>query len=103
MWRECDILKSMYTPHFTIIPEISNWIAQIEGIKQKLERSHILPEQEIALRYRAAVESTHSSTSIEGNPLNEKQVAAALAGKMNSWEKKVIEVVNYKKAWDWTN
>ena len=20
---------------------------------------------------------------------------------MNSWEKKVIEVVNYKKAWDW--
>lgn len=91
----------MYTPRFIITPEITNWIAQIEAIKQKIERSRLLPEQEVVLRYKAAIESVYSSTSIEGNPLNEKQVANAISGKMNSWEKKVIEVVNYKKAWDW--
>lgn len=91
----------MYRPKFTITPEITNWIAQIEAIKQKIDRSKILPVKEISLRHRAAVESAHSSTSIEGNPLNKKQVAAALAGKMNAWEKRVIEVTNYKKAWDW--
>lgn len=91
----------MYKPNFNITPKITNWIAQIEAIKKKFELSRILPEQEIVLRYKAAIESVHSSTSIEGNPLNKKQVESALAGKMNSWEKKVIEVVNYKKAWDW--
>lgn len=101
MWREYDMLEDMYNPKFTITPELTNWIAQIEAIKQKIDRSNILPEKEIALRHRAAIESVHSSTSIEGNPLNEKQVEAALAGKMNAWEKKVVEVVNYKKAWDW--
>jgi len=91
----------MYKPNFSITPKITNWIAQIAAMKKKFELSHILPEQEIVLRYRAAIESVNSSTSIEGNPLNKKQVESALAGKMNSWEKKVIEVVNYKKAWDW--
>jgi Fic family protein len=91
----------MYKPNFKITPKINNWIAQIEAMKKKFELSRILPEQEIVLRYRAAIESINSSTSIEGNPLNKKQVESALAGKMNSWEKKVIEVVNYKKAWDW--
>lgn len=91
----------MYEPNFRITAKITNWIAQIEAIKKKFELSRILPEQEIVLRYRAAIESVHSSTSIEGNPLSKKQVESALAGRMNSWEKKVIEVVNYKKAWDW--
>jgi len=91
----------MYSPKFTISPKINNWIAQIEAIKQKIDRSKILPVREISLRHRAAIESAHSSTSIEGNPLNKKQVAAALAGKMNTWEKEVVEVTNYKKAWDW--
>lgn len=91
----------MYKPNFKILPKINNWIAQIEAIKKKFELTRILPEQEIVLRYRAAIESVNSSTNIEGNPLNKKQVESALAGKMNSWEKKVIEVVNYKIAWDW--
>src|SRR3989344_5544384 len=91
----------MYKPDFKITPKINSLIAKIEAMKKKFELSRILPEQEIVLRYRAAIESVNSSTSIEGNPLNQKQVESALAGKMNSWEKKVIEVVNYKKAWDW--
>jgi len=91
----------MYKPKFTITPLINNQIAQIEAIRQEIDRANILPTQEIALRYKAAIESTHSSTSIEGNPLDSNQVQKALEGKMNAWEKRVIEVVNYKKAWDW--
>lgn len=91
----------MYKPNFNITPKINKRTAQIEAMKKKFELTRILPEQEIVLRYRAAIESANSSTNIEGNPLNKKQVESALAGKMNSWEKKVIEVVNYKKAWDW--
>lgn len=91
----------MYKPKFTITPLINNQIAQIEAIRQQIDRASILPTQEIALRYKAAIESTHSSTSIEGNPLSPNQVQKALEGKMNAWEKRVIEVVNYKKAWDW--
>ena len=91
----------MYKPYFTITVEINNWVAQIQAIKKKFEMSRLLPSQEIVLRHRAAIESVHSSTSIEGNPLDKQQVESALAGKMNAFEKKVIEVVNYKKAWDW--
>lgn len=91
----------MYNPKFTITSEINNLIAKIETIRQKVKDSKILPEQEIALRFRANVEAIHSSTTIEGNPLNTNQVIQALAGKLNSWEKAVIEVQNYKKALDW--
>jgi Fic family protein len=91
----------MYQPRFTITSEINNLIAKIETIRQKVKDSNILPEQEIALRFRAAVDTVHSSTTIEGNPLNKNQVIQALAGKLNTWEKAVIEVQNYKKALDW--
>jgi len=91
----------MYKPQFTITPEINNDIAKIETIRQKVKDSKILPEQEIILRFRAAIEAVHSSTTIEGNPLNKNQVAKALAGKMSSWKRAVIEVQNYKKALDW--
>lgn len=91
----------MYKPNYTITVEINNWIAQVQAVKKQFDLSHILPSQEIVLRHRAAIESVHSSTSIEGNPLGKREVESALAGKMNTWEKKVIEVVNYKKAWDW--
>lgn len=91
----------VYNPRFIITPEIINSIAKIEAIRQKVKDSKILPEQEIALRFRATVDAVHSSTTIEGNPLNKNQVIQALRGKLNSWEKAVIEVRNYKKALDW--
>ncbi len=94
-------MGSMYTPNFTISSQLNNLIAQIEAARVRIDTASILPEQEIALRYKALVESAHSSTSIEGNPLNPHQVRQALAGELNRWEKSVIEVSNYKKAWDW--
>ena len=92
----------MYKPRFTITPEINNRIAEIERIRAQVERTSILPEVEIHLRFRATVESVHSSTSIEGNPLNVLQVQDVLQGKIvRAPDYAVIEVLNYKNALDW--
>jgi Fic family protein len=70
----------MYSPKFTITNAILNKIAAIEARRAIAMQSRILPERQIELRYRATVEKTHESMSIEGNPLTLKQVGAALAG-----------------------
>jgi Fic family protein len=63
---------------------------------------HILPERLVNLRYRASVEATLSSTSIEGNPLNFKEVEAVLANKLVARSAYHIkEVENYKNALDY--
>jgi len=61
----------MFKPKFTITPEINKRIAEIEKLKTLVDHATILPELEVQLRFRATVESVHSSTSIEGNPLSE--------------------------------
>jgi len=92
----------MYQPRFTITSEINNNIAQIERIRAAVEASRILPKEEIILRYRALIDAVHSSTSIEGNPLDIKQVEEVLAGKLAQASKRaILEVQNYKRALDW--
>lgn len=93
----------MYSPKFTISNELLRKIADIEALRSQIDNSYILPEREIEMRYRASVEATHSSTSIEGNPLNLKQVEKVLIdGKeLTRHQYAEIEVKNYKKALDW--
>lgn len=93
----------MYEPKYIISDEILNKISEIEAIRSRVFESRILPTREAEMRYRATVEATHSSTSIEGNPLNIRQVDAILSDKplltRNEYAK--IEVKNYKKALDY--
>lgn len=91
----------MYSPNFSISPKLNNLVSQIESVRERVHNAKILPQLEIAMRHKAAIESAHSSTSIEGNPLSKNQVQQALAGKLNRWERAVIEVTNYKSGWDW--
>lgn len=92
----------MYQPRFVITPNINNWIAEIERIRTVIARSRILPREEIVLRHRALVDATHSSTSIEGNPLTKGEVEQVIAGKLvRASERAIIEIQNYKKALDW--
>jgi Fic family protein len=92
----------MFKPKFTITPQLNTQIAQIEKFKQIVISSRIIPEQEVDLRYRAILESVHSSTSIEGNPLSPKEVEEVFIGKkVRTIDKAIIEVENYKKALDW--
>ena len=92
----------MLKPKFTITPDINQNIAQIEKIKTIIERGNILPEVEIELRLRASVEAVHSSTTIEGNPLNKVQVQRVLKGEsVRASDYAIKEVINYKSALDW--
>lgn len=93
----------MYSPRFTISNGLLCKIADIEALRSQIENSYILPEREIEMRYRASVEATHSSTSIEGNPLNLKQVEKVLieGNELTRHQYAEIEVKNYKKALDW--
>jgi Fic family protein len=89
-----------YKPNFTITLEQLSQIAEIESIKAKIDGSYILPEREIELRHRATVEATHSSTSIEGNPLDYKQVEKVLSitTPLTRHKYAELEVRNYSKA-----
>lgn len=89
----------MYRPNYTISPVINRHIAQIERTRVLVEKSTILPSQEIILRRRALVEATRSSTGIEGNPLNKSEIEEVFVGKHIAVQQRFIsEVKNYKKA-----
>jgi Fic family protein len=92
----------MYKPNYHITDALLNRIAEIEAVRSVVSSSYILPERETEMRYRATVEATHSSTSIEGNPLNLKQVEKVLSDKqpLTRHQYAEIEVKNYKQAMD---
>lgn len=92
----------MFKPKFTITPAINSNIAEIEKLKTIVDRATILPELEVQLRFRATVEAVHSSTSIEGNPLNKLEVQKVLKGDaVTAPDYALKEVLNYKQALDW--
>lgn len=94
----------MFKPNFVITPEINTKIAEIEKLKTLFDQANILPELAVELRFRATVESIHSSTSIEGNPLNKQEVKKVLEGDFISAPDYAIqEVLNYKNAMNWLN
>lgn len=91
----------MYSPKFIITSRINTQIAEIERLRVIIERSKILPSKELILRKRASIEATRSSTGIEGNPLNIREVERVLSGqKIIASERFITEVVNYKKSLD---
>ena len=92
-----------YVPKYTISEKARNNIQEIERLKNKIRVSHILPETEASIRLRASVESIHSSTSIEGNPLNASEVRAVITSDkiLTKEEYAEIEVQNYKNALDY--
>lgn len=96
----------MYNPKYEITPHIMQTLIEIERLNDQIDRSVILPAHEVELRYRATVEAVHSSTSIEGNPLNLQQTKAALSGesaRLSRTEIAEIEVRNYRDALDYVS
>lgn len=76
-------------------------IAEIESIRSNVAGLRVFPERAIEMHYRATVEKTHSSTSIEGNPLTLKEVDSVLKGQsMTRHLYAETEVRNYKEALD---
>ena len=95
--------KRMYRPRFTITHTILAKVARIEELRGQTKGYNILPDREAFIRKRATVEASHSSTSIEGNPLSLKQVEKTLSSenRLTKEQYAEIEVRNYKKTLGW--
>lgn len=95
----CDIMRLMFTPKYSISPEVLSAISEISQIKVLVERSRVLPLNELQLKREAMIRMVHTSTSIEGNPLEEYQVDRVLSGmSIAADERSIIEVKNYQDA-----
>lgn len=89
----------MFKAAYQITDKILNKLVQIAEIKGMVEKSTLLPAREALLRKTAIVKMAHTSTSIEGNLLNEYQVEQVAEGKKISAEpEQVKEVKNYLAA-----
>lgn len=92
-----------YIPKYTISEKVRNNIQEIEKLRNVVQGSRILPEAEASIHLRASIESIHSSTSIEGNPLNANEIRAVITSDkvLTKEEYAEIEVQNYKNALDY--
>ncbi len=74
-------------------------LTDIAEAKAVIERARLLPKQELKLRRQALIRMSHSSTAIEGNLLNAKEVEAVITNKkMDAPARDVYVVQNYLKA-----
>lgn len=89
----------MFKPKYSISPDVLGAIAEIAEIKVIVERSPVLPLNELELKRQAMVRRVHTSTSIEGNKLQEFQVDQVLSGmSVLADDKSITEVRNYQSA-----
>jgi len=89
----------MFNPKYKITDKIISMLTSIAESKVLVDRAKLLPKNEIRLRRQALIRMTHSSTEIEGNILNIKQVEKLLADKkIDAPERDIYEVQNYFKA-----
>ena len=89
----------MFKPSYKITSKIVEMLTAIIESKAVIERAKLLPKNEIKLRRQALIRMSHSSTGIEGNILNFKQVEAIAARqKIDAPARDIYEVENYLKA-----
>lgn len=89
----------MFNPKYNLTNSIVAMLTSIAEAKSIIERAKILPQNEIKLRRQALIRMTHSSTEIEGNILNLKQVEQIAAHKkVDAPSREIYEVENYLKA-----
>lgn len=86
----------MFRPIYAITDQMANQLSQIAEIKAMVSRSALLPAREAFLRRAAVVKMAHTSTSIEGNQLQEYQVRELAEGKpVRAQADQIQEVKNY--------
>jgi len=86
----------MFKPNYKLTNKILNDIASISEGRETILLSPILPLVEDKLRKEAIITRTHHSTSIEGNPLNIREVKIiAEKGEIKAKPKDKREIENY--------
>jgi len=89
----------MLNPQYKLTNKIVNMLTAISETKAAIERAKLLPKQELKLRRQALIRMTHSSTHIEGNILNLRQVEDVYGHKkVDAPARDIFEVENYIKA-----
>jgi len=89
----------VFTPRYRITDKVAKWLSDIAEIRAMVESSRLLPAREAFLRRTAIVKMAHTSTSIEGNELDEYQVGEVAQGnKVKADVDQVREVQNYLEA-----
>lgn len=88
-----------FSPKFSISPKLTNLLTEIAVCREKILSLKVLPQREIGLIKSARLRMIHSSTAIEGNLLDLKDVEAVLAGKKPATAQcdDITEVQNYEK------
>ncbi|MDE2019454.1 MAG: Fic family protein [Patescibacteria group bacterium] len=89
----------MFDPKYKLSNKIVSMLTAIAEAKVVIERAKLLPKQELRLRRQALIRMSHSSTGIEGNMLNLRQVEAIVERKkVDAPIRDIYEVENYLKA-----
>ena len=91
----------MYKPNFNYTDKIVKNLTFIAESKAIIINSPLIPEWEVSLRKEAIIQSAHSSTAIEGNPLTLEEVSDLAQGReVMARRKDRQEVLNYLEALD---
>lgn len=88
----------MFAPKHQISDVLAELLTQIAVLKERIVSTKVLPKRELFLTRRARMRMIHSSTAIEGNPLDLKDVERVVAGKIVTGTRKqdILEIVNYE-------
>lgn len=89
----------MLKPQYKLTNKILKDLMDIAEAKGIIEKAKLLPSHELRLKRQALIRMSHSSTAIEGNILDIRQVGALYANqKIDAPARDIYEVQNYLKA-----
>ncbi len=73
-------------------------IGLIEAAREVIENAPLVPSYEAKFRQEAIIRTVYHGTHIEGNPLEQKEVAEVLEGKkISAKDRDIQEVLNYRE------
>ena len=94
----------MFSPKFRITNRILLNIGKIEAAREVIENAPLVPSYEKKFREEAIIRTVHHGTHIEGNPLEQKEVAAVLEGKkVSARDRDIQEILNYREVLKYLN
>ncbi|MFA6372219.1 MAG: Fic family protein [Methanothrix sp.] len=96
-----EMTNPLWSPCFTLTPAIARGLMQIEAARALVDRTPLSPSAEAAMRARALVRASRSSTFIDGGRLTLEQAHAVIAdetAEIAGMENNAADVRNYSKA-----
>ena len=88
----------MFVPKYSITNRILSNIGKIEAAREIIENAPLVPAYEAKFREEAIIRTVHHGTHIEGNPLEQNEVADVLEGKkVSARDRDIQEVLNYRE------